>query len=275
MNHKIRLMGVSGQLNSGKDTVAEYLMKEYGFTRVGLADPIKRFGYHVFLFTNKQLWGPSNNRNSVDSRYVDKHSEAWDSAEARMIAYGRQFCTDVLGTDDSVEVEKAYCELVHWFVWLREKYHRELSPRVMLQTLGTEWGRERIHTDLWMNYGLRVSKTLLHLDGSTRPWSYDPLEGVKPATGTSSQDTVRGVVISDVRFENEFRAIREAGGSVVRVIRPDTDADASTVGVAGHVSEAQEFSFANFDFILNNDRTLLELFENLDQYMKIFDSAHR
>lgn len=274
MNNKIRLIGVSGQLGSGKDTVAEHLIEEHGFTRVALADPIKRFGYHVFLFNEKQLWGPSGFRNSIDSRYETSASFAWDSALGRLEAFGRTYCTDVLGTDDRDQVEAAYKELVHWFFWLRTTHGESLSPRVMLQTLGTEWGRERISSDIWMKYTLRTAKSLLHLDGSTRAWEYCPLKGISPASG--GVDTgVNGVVISDVRFENEFRAIRSAGGAVIRVIRPDTDEEAATVGIAGHASEAQNFSFDNFDFIINNDKSLRELYENVDQYMEIFNVAHK
>ena len=37
------IIGLSGYAQSGKDTVAEYLVKERGFTRVAFADPIREF----------------------------------------------------------------------------------------------------------------------------------------------------------------------------------------------------------------------------------------
>jgi hypothetical protein len=40
------------------------------------------------------------------------------------------------------------------------------------------------------------------------------------------------VVISDVRFANEVEAVRNAGGKVVRIIRPNTEP------VDNHVSES-------------------------------------
>ncbi|NJL54167.1 hypothetical protein HC928_02625 [bacterium] len=268
MKHKIRLLGISGQLSSGKDTVADYMVAKHKFVRVALADPIKWFGYTVFLFTQDQLWGPSDRRNGIDKRYTSVDSEAWESALARIQMFGRTFCQKVMGTD---EVEDAYQQLIHWFYWLRDNYHAQFSPRIMLQALGTEWGRENVDPDIWLNYALRISRTLLHADGSTQDWEYDPLQGIVHASGPSK---IRGVVISDVRFENEFAAIRNTGGAVIRVVRPDTDANALNIGITNHASEAHEFSYDSFDFVLNNDKTLEELYENVDLYMNIFDISY-
>lgn len=41
------LIGLSGYARSGKDTVAEYLVKNYGFTRMAFADPMKEALYRL------------------------------------------------------------------------------------------------------------------------------------------------------------------------------------------------------------------------------------
>jgi len=70
-----------------------------------------------------------------------------------------------------------------------------LTPRALMQTLGTEWGRAR-HPDLWVRALLRrISDELL--------------------SGFALQ-----LVIHDVRFVNEAEFIRVIGGVVVRVDRP-------------------------------------------------------
>src|SRR5688500_6924803 len=135
--HRLNIIGVSGQAGSGKDTVANYLCEEYGFVKIALADPIKRFGYHVFHFNEDQLWGPSASRNAIDERY---HSDqVWDEAQARMAAWGREYVISVLGDDNPLKVDPALGALTHWFFWLRNSFHGKLSPRIMLQALGTEW----------------------------------------------------------------------------------------------------------------------------------------
>jgi hypothetical protein len=84
------------------------------------------------------------------------------------------------------------------------------SPRQMLQSMGTEWGRDSIHPEIWVR--IAMERAVPHL-----------------ATG-------RGVVVTDVRFDNEAQAIINAGGEVWRVTRADWRClDAST---ADHKSEA-------------------------------------
>jgi hypothetical protein len=41
------IIGLSGYAQSGKDTIADYLIKEYGFTRVAFADPIREALYRL------------------------------------------------------------------------------------------------------------------------------------------------------------------------------------------------------------------------------------
>ena len=65
-----------------------------------------------------------------------------------------------------------------------------ISPRHMAQTLGTQWGRNLINEDLWVKLTLRKA------------------EG-------------KNVVITDVRFDNEAIAIKEAGGYIIKVHRPN------------------------------------------------------
>lgn len=60
------------------------------------------------------------------------------------------------------------------------------SPRRLLQTLGTEWGRHLIRDDLWVLLTMRAIK----------------------------QAGYRNVAICGTRFRNEMDAIRQAGGEV-------------------------------------------------------------
>lgn len=81
------------------------------------------------------------------------------------------------------------------------------SPRQLLQTLGTDWGRTLVASDVWLRIAQRRLDDLA-LDGC-------PV-----------------VVIADVRFDNEAEMIRSRGGEVWLVERePETAA-------APHVSEA-------------------------------------
>ncbi len=49
------LVVLSGKAGSGKDTVADYLVKNKYFTKISLADPIKRICSEYFDFSHEKL----------------------------------------------------------------------------------------------------------------------------------------------------------------------------------------------------------------------------
>lgn len=93
------------------------------------------------------------------------------------------------------------------------------TPRKMMQTLGTEWGRNIIDEDMWLN----------------ALWS--KCEG--------------NVIIPDIRFSNEARFVRKRG-VIIHVIRPGTTIDSK------HSSE-QGVERGDRDFTISNNGTLEDL----------------
>lgn len=107
------------------------------------------------------------------------------------------------------------------------------SPRELLQTLGSEWGRELVHRELW----LRVARQ--NLDNLAECFPQAP-----------------GIVISDVRFEDEAAFVRERGGVLVHILRPDAPP------VRAHASEAG-VAIGDNDLTIHNDADLAELRERV------------
>jgi len=50
------LVGVCGKAGSGKDTVGDYLVKNYNFKKIALADPIKRLVKDVFVLEDNTVY---------------------------------------------------------------------------------------------------------------------------------------------------------------------------------------------------------------------------
>ncbi|MBH8610515.1 deoxynucleotide monophosphate kinase [Pseudomonas mohnii] len=115
------------------------------------------------------------------------------------------------------------------------------SPRYLMQTLGTEWGRDTVHPELWLLLAAQ------NLDLLAR-----------------THDTARGFVVSDLRFENEAEFIRQRGGVVIHIQRVSVGA------VAPHRSEDGIWG-AKGDWFLPNDGTIEDLKTNLN---KIVDTLH-
>ena len=74
-----------------------------------------------------------------------------------------------------------------------------LTPRQMLQTLGTEWGRNCVHPNLWVKIA-------------------------QNSTDMSFTDDLM-VIFDDMRFPNEAEMIRGCGGELWLVERPDVVCD--------------------------------------------------
>ena len=91
-----------------------------------------------------------------------------------------------------------------------------VSPRFLAQTLGTEWGRERIDPEIWLKIAQR---------------KYAKIAGA----GTMSGGRIvgMGMIIPDIRFENEAAWIKDEGGLLFEVQRPGHEA----ISESEHASE--------------------------------------
>lgn len=218
------VIGLLGHAGSGKSLVADWLEREKGFVSVSFADPMKRFVLGTFGFTESQLWGPSEERNKA----IPTTQDWWFNAAVMM----QKMAGEILEIVDDESRVAAYLKLSDWLSWLRQTYPDEISPREVLQTLGTEWGRE---TDplMWVKRAHVVA-----LELSNGKFIYSPSKGM--ISHTTNPNPPRGVVIPDHRFLNEVDTTRLAGGHVIRLRRLSKEAVVTTVGIKGHESEAAQ-----------------------------------
>jgi hypothetical protein len=141
--------------------------------------------------------------------------------------------------------------------WWSEKLGREFSPRLALQLMGTEAGRDVFHPDLWVHTVMRRCENA-------------PLNNY---------------VIADVRFPNEINAIVNSGGKVIRVRRgedPEWYALARECNTYNkqeimrnaypevHFSEWAWIG-AHYDIVMDNNCSLDELTVRVD---KLVDSLY-
>ena len=64
------LLGLSGKKQSGKSTIAKYLVADKGFTEVSWAEPLKtHIGKGLFGFTEAQVNGTDQDKEALDPRW--------------------------------------------------------------------------------------------------------------------------------------------------------------------------------------------------------------
>lgn len=244
---------------SGKDTVADLLCTHFGFAKISLADPMKRICRDIFDFSHEQMWGPSETRNAPDTRYP----------RGFRLACGCLAAMDGLveeGEDLFLARALEACEREHYSValeggarYLIDKSSPRklecLTPRLALIRLGTEWGRV-CFPDLWARRCLediaRMKEGSFMYTAESGVWS------TRRAVGYS------GYAIPDMRFINEYMAVREYGGRTLRVKRKVED---TFTYLPPHVSERElvELPDSAFDHIIENNGSLGELEEKVLQ----------
>lgn len=142
--------------------------------------------------------------------------------------------------------------------WWSERLGRKITPRWVLQYWGTDVLRNHFHDDIW----------IASLENKIRK-------------------TKDNIVISDVRFPNEIKAIHKSGGLVVRVKRgsdPEWFEDAANLNAGPtnlswaiskqkiaelgiHPSETSWIG-KEIDHTIDNDSTIDDLFNSLSQLIK-------
>lgn len=143
------IIGICGIIGSGKNTLAEILVNEFGFRQDSFASPLKDAVSSIFGWDRNMLEG------------ITDESRAWR---------------------ESVD---------EW--WAQRLDIPHLTPRWILQNWGTDILRSQFHDDIWI-----------------------------ASCENRLRQTTDDVVISDLRFPNEFRAMESIGAITIRVARGES-----------------------------------------------------
>jgi hypothetical protein len=210
------IVGVTGLIGSGKDTIANYLTTFHGFKKESFANSLKDSVAYVFGWDREMLEGTT-----TSSREWREQVDIW---------------------------------------WSERLDMPQLTPRWVLQYWGTEVCRTGFHDDIW----------IASLENKLR-------------------NTKDHVVISDCRFANEVKAIKNAGGITIRVSRGENPIwyDAAIEYNKGpngntlwalskakleknkvHASEYSSIGL-NYDYHLENNGSIDDLYQQVQSIVNI------
>lgn len=203
------LLGITGYKQSGKDTIANYLIQKYSFEKYAFAYPLKEICKCAFNLTEEQL-------NGKDKEVKD---EFWKT-----------------------------------------------TPRIMMQKIG-DIMRNNLDfiPEIKNNYFVKYFEDYYQKKSPTR------------------------LVVSDIRFLNEASSVKKLKGMIIKVIRKSadekTDQHISTHATddnrsyenltfdllsKSHVSEVEMDKIKDYNFIIENNGSLEELYQKVDKIMQIF-----
>lgn len=141
------IIGITGLKRSGKDTIADFLVSDFGFEKYSFATPLKKAVCEIFGWDFNTV-EKNENKEKIDPNFG--------------ISY-RQACQD----------------------------------------LGTEWGQLGL-SERFPEFKMITGRNL---------W-------VKRFIAHYNKNKLKNIVIPDIRFPHEEKAIKDLDGKIIKVIRP-------------------------------------------------------
>lgn len=241
------VIGISGKKQSGKDTVGkiiQYLTSGYykGKTHSYfeyLEDIKKRNDYPSFhTFEIKKF---ADKVKDIVCLLINCTREQLEDEEFKNTELGEEWWYYKVQSNITYGHDK-----LPYNDWDKDKYKHltitKLTPRLLLQLVGTECGRNIIHPNLWVNSIMSEYN------------SYS-------ARGSDYEFEESNWIITDVRFPNELKAIKDRKGFVIRIEKYLNEHSSDI-----HPSETA-LDNAEFTYVLQHQKDLNVLVEQVKEIL--------
>lgn len=262
----ISLIGVSGKINSGKDLVGQLIQyhTSEAYEKYSVEDYLKIYSklgtFGIGYLPDYEIKKFADKLKDIVCMLIGCTRAQLEDREFKETPLGKEwnyyFAKDLsVGLYSSQEYNKLEAVQKSWF------QEKQLTPRLLLQLLGTDCGRKIIHPNIWVNAlfaDYKPSQEYLYQKDSAKKLIL----------------TYPNWIITDVRFPNEAEAIKSRGGIVVRVNRPkpriitndvitDIIHNTKNFGIVEHESETALDNYKEFDYVFTNDGSIMDLYEKV------------
>lgn len=276
------IIGISGKIGSGKDTVGkiiQYLIanniedikqnegtfhpsSEEDFTAFLKCDGYSHSGWKIVKFadalkdivciltgcTREQLESPEFKNSKLPDEWI---RYGYANGFYKYYKNGKE--ETIM---NNVQCDKERYELEYRTNW-QTAYKIHSTYRELLQYIGTDLLRDKLHSDVWVNalmskYYPKICSGVTHC----------ALAG-KPEISCNKCPEYPNWIITDVRFPNEAKAVKDRGGIIIRINRYDITGQGK---LNPHTSETA-LDDAEFDYTIDNHGTIEELIEKVREML--------
>lgn len=309
------IIGISGKIGNGKDTVGE-IIKYLIYCNENQNN--NWFNYPV------EDWLKELNNKSINNEYPLKTKTNWEVKKfadklkdivclligcTREDLENHEFKNSELGEE---WIRYAYAigfgtrdgERIMWSnTCSKEKYEEEhrinwqtaykttLTPRLLLQLLGTECGRNTIHPNIWVNSLFSEYKPKYINVKSGKETLIGNYTYYKSGLDKNAPEIIEKYpnwIITDLRFPNELKAIEDRKGITIRVerysdivinkgmeneelvkfdINNPKHLDLYKADVSRQHESETALDYAKFSYVINNDGTIEDLVEKVREIL--------
>lgn len=262
------LIGISGRAGSGKDLVAsiiQYLIWQKKVEIAGRAQmslSLDAFvnnknlgnamsGFKVVKYADKLkdmiclLTGCS--RADLEDQEFKKSElpEIWHKWDVHMTDGDNNWTEHYSSEKEALAAKEQHKDD---YVYVSNPILFKPTYRYLLTCIGTNLFRNQLHPDIWVNATFADYKKI------------SPEVKENMSVHELFKPDYPQWIISDVRFPNELKAIKDRGGICIRVSRPPIEPDP-------HISESALDDSDDFDYMIINSGTIDELVERVEEVL--------
>lgn len=302
------LIGISGYSRTGKDTVAHRLVQQYGAIHLGMTDHAKRHMADAYKFSEEQLFGPSEARNTGDLRYPKpvyfqnkcrpigkiEPTEVYSGESSGTIAYlnpdKKYHVCEGRGPKGTEKLPYIPMKLgaARYFIEEGDPVFW-LSPREALQQYCELL--EKLYLGSLIDYAIQthlqlvptLNPSLPQITPSHTPqvprqkhvysrYTYDRIQGLVERVNPEKHEGHFMTCFSDFRRKHQIQGARDHAGNKLIPVMIRVKRPGIEKPPFKHVSETEQAEIPDsaFDFIIDNDGTIDELNVKIDRIVEAF-----
>lgn len=252
------IIGINGYAGSGKDTIGKIIqwLNSYNTADITLEELVKDHQSHEWWLEEQSGWEIkkwAGKLKQIASLLTGIPVHKFKDQEFKKTYLGPEWNYWTISIIDNGKLMLQHGrfttkqEAEEFVPFLKQNYGefrmqytagmQQMTVRQFLQELGTDGLRNGLHPNVWVNA----------LMADYQPVDYNPL---------TEAEIFPNWIITDTRFPNEAKAIKDKGGIVIRINRP---------GVTAVNAHPSEISLDNWDFdhVIENDGALEQLIEKV------------